>query len=46
MTHATYSADGRKRHGMSDNLLRLSVGLENVEDLAADIAQALEDLRP
>jgi O-acetylhomoserine/O-acetylserine sulfhydrylase-like pyridoxal-dependent enzyme len=41
MTHATYSADERKRHGISDNLLRLSVGLENVEDLMADIAQAL-----
>jgi methionine-gamma-lyase len=45
MTHATYSADERMRHGISDNLLRLSVGLENVEDLAADIAQALDGLR-
>ena len=44
MTHATYSPDERKRHGISDNLLRLSVGLENVEDLAADIAQALDGL--
>ena len=42
MTHATYSADERKRHGISDSLLRLSVGLENVEDLMADIAQALD----
>jgi methionine-gamma-lyase len=41
-THATYSADERKRHGISDSLLRLSVGLENVEDLMADIAQALD----
>jgi methionine-gamma-lyase len=39
MTHATYSADERKRHGISDTLLRLSVGLEN---LMADIAQALD----
>ncbi|MBV8796836.1 MAG: PLP-dependent transferase, partial [Hyphomicrobiales bacterium] len=45
MTHATYSADERKRHGISDNLFRLSVGLENVEDLTADIAQALDGLR-
>ena len=45
MTHATYSADERQRHGISDSLLRLSVGLENVEDLMADIAQALEGLR-
>jgi methionine-gamma-lyase len=44
MTHATYSTEERKRHGISDNLLRLSVGLENVEDLAADIAQALDGL--
>jgi methionine-gamma-lyase len=44
MTHATYSADERKRHGISDNLLRLSVGLENVEDLTADIAEALDGL--
>jgi methionine-gamma-lyase len=42
MTHATYSAEERKRHGISDSLLRLSVGLENVEDLTADIAQALD----
>jgi methionine-gamma-lyase len=42
MTHATYSADERRRHGISDSLLRLSVGLENVEDLMADIAQALD----
>ena len=42
MTHATYSADERKRHGISDSLLRLSFGLENVEDLMADIAQALD----
>ena len=42
MTHATYSADERKHHGISDSLLRLSVGLENVEDLMADIAQALD----
>jgi methionine-gamma-lyase len=44
MTHAAYSAEERKRHGISDNLLRLSVGLENVEDLAADIAHALDGL--
>jgi methionine-gamma-lyase len=45
MTRATYSADERKRHGISDSLLRLSVGLENIEDLVADIARALEGLR-
>jgi methionine-gamma-lyase len=45
MTHATYSADERRRYGINDSLLRLSVGLENVEDLTADIAQALHGLR-
>jgi methionine-gamma-lyase len=45
MTHATYSAEERKRHGISDSLLRLSVGLENIEDLMDDIAQALDGLR-
>ena len=41
MTHAIDTADEGKRHRISDSLLRLSVGLENVEDLMADIAQAL-----
>jgi methionine-gamma-lyase len=44
MTHATYSAEERAKHGISDNLLRLSVGLETLADLEADILQALEDL--
>jgi methionine-gamma-lyase len=41
MTHATYSPEERARHGISDGLVRLSVGLENVDDLLADIRQAL-----
>ena len=32
----------RARHGISDGLVRLSVGLENVDDLLADISQALD----
>ena len=44
MTHATYSAEQRAEHGISDNLLRMSIGLETLADLEADIAQALEDL--
>jgi methionine-gamma-lyase len=42
MTHATYSPEERARHGISDGLVRLSVGLENVDDLLADIGQALD----
>jgi methionine-gamma-lyase len=42
MTHATYSPEERARHGISDGLVRMSVGLENVDDLLADIRQALD----
>lgn len=42
MTHSTYSREERAEYGISDGLIRLSVGLEEVEDLIADLAQALE----
>ncbi len=41
-SHANISAEVRARQGITDNLLRLSVGIENVEDLINDISQALE----
>lgn len=41
MTHSTYTAEEREQYGISDGLIRLSVGLENVDDLIADIKQAL-----
>lgn len=41
MSHASYDAADRARHGISDGLLRLSVGLESYEDLRADLDQAL-----
>lgn len=41
MTHATYSAQERQKHGISDGLVRLSIGLEDIEDLIADLEQAL-----
>ncbi len=41
MTHASISAEERKRLGVTDNLLRLSVGIEDYEDLEADLDQAL-----
>ncbi|MGQ0543501.1 MAG: trans-sulfuration enzyme family protein [Blastocatellia bacterium] len=44
MTHATLSGEARARAGISDGLLRLSVGIEDVEDLKADIEQALEKI--
>ncbi|AUB83632.1 methionine gamma-lyase [Candidatus Thiodictyon syntrophicum] len=41
MTHATYAPEERARHGISEGLVRLSVGLETCADLAADLRQAL-----
>lgn len=43
MTHSTYSAEDRRRHGISDGLIRLSVGLETPADIQDDILQALEE---
>ena len=45
MTHITYPPEERLKHGISDGLVRLSVGLENFEDIAADIRQALDRSR-
>jgi methionine-gamma-lyase len=44
MTHSTYTAEERARHGISDGLVRLSVGLESPDDIAADIGSALDAL--
>jgi methionine-gamma-lyase len=41
MTHSTYSPEERLAHGISDGLVRLSVGLEDAEDILADLADAL-----
>ena len=41
MTHASIPADQRTRLGIHDNLVRLSVGVEDVEDLRAELDQAL-----
>lgn len=41
MTHASIPAEIRRSLGISDSLVRLSVGVEDLEDLKADIAQAL-----
>ena len=41
MTHASVPAEQRQALGISDGLVRLSVGIENVEDLIADLDQAL-----
>lgn len=41
MTHASISAEERAALGISDTLIRLSIGLEDVGDLIADLDQAL-----
>jgi methionine-gamma-lyase len=42
MTHSTYTPEERAAHGITEGLIRLSVGLEEVEDIAADLQQALD----
>jgi methionine-gamma-lyase len=42
MTHATLSADERRRAGISDGLIRLSVGIEAAEDIIDDLDNALK----
>lgn len=41
MTHSDYSTEAKVRCGIGDDLIRLSVGVENVEDLWVDLEQAL-----
>jgi methionine-gamma-lyase len=41
MTHATYSAAERAEHGISDGLIRMSVGLEDTDDILDDLDCAL-----
>jgi cystathionine beta-lyase/cystathionine gamma-synthase len=43
MTHASLSPEERARRGIHDNLVRLSVGLENALDLEADLIEALKE---
>lgn len=42
MTHASVPKAEREKVGVTDNLLRLSVGVEDIEDLLEDLKQALE----
>ncbi len=42
MTHSTYTPEQRAEHGISEGLVRLSVGLEDIADLLADVTQALD----
>ena len=42
MTHASIPKDIREKVGITDNLIRLSIGIEHIDDLLADLNQAIE----
>jgi cystathionine gamma-lyase len=42
MTHATIPAEDRRARGIADGLVRLSAGIEDVDDLRADLEDALK----
>ncbi|MBT3426983.1 MAG: aminotransferase class I/II-fold pyridoxal phosphate-dependent enzyme [Gammaproteobacteria bacterium] len=45
MTHSATPKEEREKAGIADNIVRLSVGIENIEDLIADLDQAMQTLR-
>lgn len=45
MTHASVPEDIRAKLGITDKLIRLSIGLETEQDLIADLKQALDACR-
>jgi methionine-gamma-lyase len=42
MTHSFYTLEEREEHMISEGLVRISAGLEDLDDLLEDIGQALE----
>lgn len=44
MTHSPYTPEERAASGISEGLIRISVGLENAEDIIADLKQSLDKL--
>ena len=44
MTHASVDAEKRERLGITDGLVRISVGIEDTDDIIADLDQALEKI--
>jgi methionine-gamma-lyase len=44
LTHSTVPAEERLKMGITDGLVRFSVGIENVSDLIADLDQALKEI--
>ena len=46
MTHGSVPAARRQEIGITDGLVRISVGIEDIDDLLADISQALDRVAP
>ena len=44
MTHSATPAEEREKAGITDSIIRLSVGIENIEDLITDMEQAMENV--
>jgi cystathionine beta-lyase/cystathionine gamma-synthase len=44
MTHASVNVEKREQLGITDGLVRISVGLEDTDDIIADLDQALKQL--
>lgn len=44
MTHSTYTKEELAAANISEGLVRLSVGLEDADDIIADLAQALDQI--
>lgn len=44
MTHASIPKEEREKNGLSDSLIRLSIGVEDAEDLIQDLTQALDSI--
>ena len=45
MTHSPYTREERYAAGITDGLVRLSVGLENAEDIIADLEKGLAEIK-
>jgi methionine-gamma-lyase len=45
MTHSSVPPERRAQIGITDNLIRISVGIENPADIIADLAQALDAIQ-
>jgi cystathionine beta-lyase/cystathionine gamma-synthase len=41
MTHASIPREERLKNGLSDSLIRLSIGIEDVDDIKADLREAI-----